>query len=339
MRLSIIIPVYNAAIFLPKCLDSILVQNLDFDDYEILIINDGSTDNSLIVANSYSKKYDHIKVCTKVNGGVGSARNKGLTLAKGDYVYFIDPDDYLAESVLKRIIEQAENNNLDILTFATKRTTNSSLFNSATKQMELELSPILNGENYIANNNYHNEVWWYIIKRAYLKKSTISFIEGRWMEDAILTAKLFLKANTIAHLPIDAHRHLIIEGSAMTNREPSHYLKVIDDNRNAALVFESMIQNLLKSNANPKCIKRLRTRQQSFIFFLMVRMLKSTISFKQVKNTISEISYTNAYPLNAFPGNDYTGKRYALLTRLFNSKQVFYIMFSLFNPIFKKTKS
>lgn len=339
MRLSIIIPVYNAAKFLPKCLDSILVQDLDFADYEILIINDGSTDDSLTIANSYSSNYGHVKVSTKANGGVGSARNKGLSLAKGDYIYFIDPDDYLAEGVLRRIIEQAENNDLEILTFGTARTTNSKLFNSTTKEAKLELSPILNGENYIAKNYYHNEVWWYVIKRAFIEKSKINFIEGRWMEDAILTAKLFLKATTIAHFPIDAHRHLIIEGSAMTNRESSHYLKVIDDNRNAALVFESMIQNLLKSNADPKCIKRLRTRQQSFIFFLMVRMLKSTISFKQVKKTISEISNTNAYPLNAFPGDDYKGKRYALLTRLFNKKQVFYIMFSLFNPFFKKTKN
>ena len=104
MRLSIIIPVYNADKFLSICLDSLLAQDISQRDYEVLIINDGSKDNSLSIANSYSDKHTFIKVHTKVNGGVGSARNFGLSVAKGAYVYFIDPDDYLSEDVLKTII-------------------------------------------------------------------------------------------------------------------------------------------------------------------------------------------------------------------------------------------
>ena len=298
MRLSIIIPVYNAAQFLSICLDSLLVQDINFTNYEILIINDGSTDNSLLIANSYRDKHTHIKVYTKENGGVGSARNKGLSLSKGTYVYFIDPDDYLAKDVLKTIIEQAEKNELDILTFISQSTTDSSLYHSAPDKAGLELSTILNGEDYIANHNYKNEVWWYVIKREFIEETKIKFIEDRWMEDAILTAKLLLKAHAMAHIPLDAHRHLIVEGSAMTNKEPSHYLRVIDDNRNAAMVFESLIEDLQKKNVNSECIKRLRTRQQSFVFFLMVRMLKSAISFSKAKKVIEDLSITNVVCLS-----------------------------------------
>ncbi|BAO77198.1 glycosyltransferase [Winogradskyella sp. PG-2] len=338
MRLSIIIPVYNVVKFLPRCLDSILEQDIASDDYEILIIDDGSTDNSFDIANAYSKKYANLKVHSKKNGGVGTARNLGVSYSKGNYIYFIDPDDYLAKDVLKTLLEKIESNDLDIMTFISKRTTDQTLQHSETKKPELGLSSILNGESYIAENNYKNEVWWYIIKREFLLDSKIKFIEGRWMEDAILTARLFLKANRMAHFSIDAHRHLIIEGSAMRNKEPSHYIKVIDDNKNAALVFETLIQSLIKKNANSSCIKRLKTRQQSFIFFLMVRMLKSTINLKQVKTTIYEISKTNAYPLNIFPGNDYQGIRYTLLTRLFNHKRAYYFIFRFFNPILKNKK-
>ena len=336
MRLSIIIPVYNVVKFLSLCLDSLLNQDINSTDYEILIINDGSTDDSLLVANSYSNKHAHIKVHTKVNGGVGSARNKGITLAKGNYVYFIDPDDYLAKNVLKTILEQAENNKLDILTFISQSITDSSLYHSSSSKTGLELSNISNGENYIANHFYQNEVWWYVIKREFIEETKIKFIEGRWMEDAIFTAKLFLKADSMAYIPIDAHRHLIIEGSAMTNKEPSHYLKVIDDNKNAAMVFESLIKDLEQRNVNSECVNRLKIRQQSFVFFLMVRMLKSTISLTQAKKAIEDISInTDAYPLNAFPSNDYRGISYSVLTKLFNNKQTFYLLFRLFNPFLK----
>jgi len=336
MRLSIIMPVYNAAKFLSICIDSLLNQDIDSADYEVLVINDGSTDSSLSIANLYSDKYTNIKVYTKTNGGVGSARNKGLSLAKGTYVYFIDPDDYLAPDVLKMLIDSAEENKLDVLTFTSKSTSDSSLYNSAPKTNNLKISAIYSGVDYIANYKYQNEVWWYIIRRASIEETEIRFIEGRWMEDAIFTTQLFLKTNIMAHLPLDVHRHLIVEGSAMTSKEIEHYLRVIDDNRNAAIVFESLIKRLEQKGANPKCIKRLKTRQQSFVFFMMVRMLKSTISIAQVKKVMDELSITNAYPLNSFFGSDYNGLAYSILVKLFNRKRLFYLLFKISNPILKK---
>lgn len=335
MKLSIIIPLYNSGKFLPVCLESLFHQDINEEEYEILIINDGSTDNSLDIATDFSKKYANVFVHGKVNGGVGSARNMGMSFAKGEYIYFIDPDDYLAPNVLNTLLEASKTNSLDILTFISKQTTDSKLYHKSPEVLGVSLSNANNGIDYIANFRYQNEVWWYLIKRSFIEETKIQFIEDRWMEDAIITAQLFLKANRMAHLPIDAHRHLIIEGSAMTSKEPSHYLKVIDDNRNAAIVFETLINGLEKTKANPLCIERLRTRQQSFVFFMMVRMLKSTISIDQVKSTIEELSLTKAYPLNSFPGVDYKGISYTILSGMFNSKRRFYFLFKLFNPILR----
>jgi glycosyltransferase involved in cell wall biosynthesis len=80
MKLSVIIPVYNAGKFLSTCLDSLLSQDIEISDYEILIINDGSKDNSLFIARTYSDKYKHIKVYSQENNGVGSASNKGTSI-------------------------------------------------------------------------------------------------------------------------------------------------------------------------------------------------------------------------------------------------------------------
>ena len=113
MLLSIIIPIYNAENFINKILDSILIRN--FKDYEIILINDGSTDKSGIICDKYAKIDDRIVVLHKENGGVSSARNKGLDIAKGDYIAFVDPDDYIEPNMYKEMIQIAVSKEIDIV--------------------------------------------------------------------------------------------------------------------------------------------------------------------------------------------------------------------------------
>ena len=91
--ISIIVPIYNVELYLEKCIESIINQT--YKDIEVILINDGSTDKSGIICDKYAKIDDRIIVLHKENGGVSSARNKGLDIAKGDYIAFVDPDDYI----------------------------------------------------------------------------------------------------------------------------------------------------------------------------------------------------------------------------------------------------
>lgn len=338
MSLSIIIPVYNVEKYISICLDSLLNQNLNHADYEIIIINDGSTDSSLQIANTYKLNHSNISIHSQKNSGVGAARNKGVSIAKGDYIYFIDPDDYLASDVLNELIGIAKEYDLDILTFESQITTLSNLNVSKSGLGYSTDLPLLDGIAYIANNTFRNEVWWYFIKKEFLVESEVKFIEGRWMEDAIFTATLFLKASSMLYVPIDAHRHVIVPGSAMTSREASHYLKVIYDNANAATVYKSLIENIKNENVKEiKCVKRLKTRQQSFVFFMMVRMLKSNIKLAEIKNVIESAERSGAYPLTSFIGDDYNKLSYKILTTVFNNKYLYYACFRFFNPIFNSS--
>ncbi|WP_339893594.1 glycosyltransferase [uncultured Algibacter sp.] len=337
MKLSIIIPVYNVEKYIARCLDSLVNQDLAENDYEILVVNDGSRDNSVDIAKKYAIKYANLKVITQINRGVGSARNKGISLAKGKYIYFIDPDDYIAKNSLLLLLDYSERNDLDILTFLSEKTLSPDMLESKTKEKEGLNIKIVTGIEYIANNYYKNEVWWYFIKRDFLKKLGFKFIEGRWMEDAIFTAEIFVKAERVSNVSIDVHRHAVTPQSAMTNKEPSHYLRVIRDNANAAEVFKSIIGSI--DTLSPKgnlCIKRLITRQQSFVFFMMIRMLKSTITLKEIKSTLNNLKKVSAYPLNSFISEDYNKTSYAILVKLFNIKPVFYLIFIIFNPILKR---
>lgn len=343
MRLSIVIPVYNVEKYIAECLESVLNQGMRNEDYEVIIVIDGSTDDSFKIAQSYAKANDHINIIEKENGGLSSARNCGLDHAKGEYIYFLDSDDYLLPNSLCQLVDTCELHNLDILTFVSRSFSLLPLRNELiSKKMNLEVSSadkpfssIVTGENYVATLKYRSEAWSYLTKREFLVNSGIRFEEGRYLEDVIFSIKLFLEAKRMAHLKLDSHRYRIASGSIMTGKKPSHYNKVIRDMQHAVLGFEPVLKTLENKNANPDCIARVKERQQSVLFFSMIRMFKSTMSFNEVKLRMTEMMSTNAYPLNSFTRKDYNGINYKILSTLFRTKHRFYFFFLLINPILK----
>lgn len=111
-RLSIIIPVYNAESYLARCLDSIFEQS--FTSYEVILVDDGSTDSSPLICDRYSSTDPRFRTVHKKNGGVGSARNAGINLAKGEYIVFVDADDALLPEALERMMEEVAGEDLVI---------------------------------------------------------------------------------------------------------------------------------------------------------------------------------------------------------------------------------
>lgn len=115
MKLSIIVPAFNVQKYIAACLDSLLDQNMDPSDYEIIVINDGSPDNSGQIARAYAQKHSNIIVRDQDNGGVSVARSHGLDLAKGEYIAFVDPDDTLHPNSMLPILKRADDEMLEIL--------------------------------------------------------------------------------------------------------------------------------------------------------------------------------------------------------------------------------
>ena len=101
--LTVVIPVYNVEKYLKRCVESVLVQ--EWHNYDILLVDDGSTDSSPQICDDYVKAYDFISVIHKENGGLSEARNTGISHAKGDYVYFTDSDDWLEPQTFKELAE------------------------------------------------------------------------------------------------------------------------------------------------------------------------------------------------------------------------------------------
>ena len=111
--ISVIIPIYNVGEYLTRCLSSVGYQS--FKDYEVIMVDDGSTDNSPQIAEEFAKKYSNFKLVHNTEKGVASARNLGISLAKGDYIAFVDSDDYIDVNYLKYLYSSAKRNKADVV--------------------------------------------------------------------------------------------------------------------------------------------------------------------------------------------------------------------------------
>lgn len=185
MKLSVIVPCYNVSNYLEECVGSIVSQNIN--SMEILIINDGSTDNTLEIAQRLEHKYSQIKVINQPNGGLGNARNTGVSHARGDYLTFVDSDDIVAKDAYKKMLSIIEKSNSDFIIGNVIR------FNSK-REFPSVLHQRIFTENFIGVNVHtHHELlydttaWNKIFRMNFWKKHAFSFPEKMLFEDIPVT--------------------------------------------------------------------------------------------------------------------------------------------------------
>lgn len=183
-KLSIIIPIYNAEKDLTRCLESILYQCRD--EYEILLINDGSTDNSLELALQYEKEYpEWIRVVSQENRGVAFTRNRGIEEAKGTYIMFMDNDDYLDDQYFEHFLETIERKNADIVMGGYKRVNSDKIM--------FQVTPV--------NSTWYPFIlvtaWAKIYRTDYLRKNNVQFLRYGLGEDIYFSLVAYSKTKRI----------------------------------------------------------------------------------------------------------------------------------------------
>ncbi len=194
--ISIIIPVYNVEKYLRRCLDSILAQS--YEDIEIILIDDGSTDTSPQICDEYKKLDERVVVVHKCNGGVVSARNKGLEIAKGDYIGFIDSDDYVAEDMFQYLMQIQQETDADICCCGICRryTKYNKSYNTISIDGIAEFSKEEALYRFQLNNYIGVTVWNKIFKRDIVK--SIKFEKYKRLDDARFVCKAILNSEKIA---------------------------------------------------------------------------------------------------------------------------------------------
>lgn len=204
MKVSVIVPVYNTEKYLEKCLDSLVNQN--FKDYEVIVVNDESPDNSEKIIQEYEKKYSFLHSYKKKNGGLSDARNYGLKYAKGDYILFVDSDDYVDINMLKIMYNKAKEDDSDavVCNFIYKYDDNEVIGTSNLDYTEDLKKKLIIGPPMVWTKLYRKEV---------LKN--VSFTKGIYYEDLDFLPKVFKYINKISYVDDSLYYYYQREGSIM----------------------------------------------------------------------------------------------------------------------------
>ena len=235
MKLSFIVPVYKVALYLCKCVDSLLAQ--DYEDYEIILVDDGSPDACPQICDSYADIYDHIRVVHRENGGLSAARNTGIAAAKGEYICFVDSDDYWEKNVLGGLMEQIERERLDVLRFDYQNVrivdSRKSIVDSEYEVFEPNKSPkyvdvsteVVDGETYLNTRmSYACYATQYIVRREIVPL----FTKGIYFEDTEWTPRLLIKAKRVGSTQTIVYNYFWREGSITKTYNIEHVRKKVD---------------------------------------------------------------------------------------------------------------
>lgn len=221
MKISVIIPVYNSSTYLRKCLDSVVNQTLK--DIEIIVINDGSTDDSKNIIEEYSCKYKNIIFIDQENKGIGKTRNIGIKKATGEYITFVDSDDYIKENMLEEYYKYAKKHNFDLVigSYIKKINNKEIIFeNNKFKTGNVKTTPQI---LYLIEYG----PWAKLYKREMLINNNIYFDEKRKYEDMPFVSKALLKSKLIGQIT-EPYYYYIIHNNSETTTMDKRVFDILD---------------------------------------------------------------------------------------------------------------
>lgn len=302
IKLSFIVPVYNVAPYLRKCVDSLLAQ--DYDDYEIILVDDGSSDESGVICDEYAasslsaagtspfSEADHsiipIRVIHQVNAGLSSARNAGLKAAKGEYVCFVDSDDFWKQNVLAGLIELVEHEQLDVLRFDYQNINEKNEVynpNKSSRYIDKE-SSVVKGETYLNTRmGYACYAVMYIMRREIVPP----FTEGIHFEDVDWLPRMMLKAQRVNSTTLVVYNYLTRQGSI--TKTQGDVIKIRRNIEDKMTILKNY-SYLISQHPNCKWLQNMRSSMAEAAITTIAREL-----YSERKNYLQQLRELQVLPL------------------------------------------
>lgn len=215
VKVSVIVPVYNVEPYLDKCLSTLVSQTLE--DMEIIVVNDGATDNSQRIIEDYARKYPKIKAYIKKNGGLSDARNYGLQYASGEYIGYIDSDDYVETDMFELLYNKAKENDSDIVECNLRHTYPDMEDIEIGKKIQDKKEMLMFGRSVVWNKIY---------KREWLLNTGVIFPKGLVYEDVEFFLKLVPHIRRYSYVD-DASVHYVQRSSSINNMSSAKTLDIL----------------------------------------------------------------------------------------------------------------
>lgn len=311
-KVSVIIPVYNVEKYIDKCLNSVINQTLK--DIEIIIVNDGSPDNSQSIIDEYSRKDKRIISLIQENGRQGKARNNGLKHATGEYISFIDSDDYIESDMLEKMYNKAKEEDSDIVICSNyniyEATNGNEVIFIDEKLME---DSIDNKKNKLLNII---SPCCKIYKRSLIQNSNIFFMEKLYYEDLAFSIKSLVLSNKISYVNEPLYYYIIHEGSTMTSTNVIRNLDIIN-------AFEDIITFLKDKKMYKNYYSEIEFMAINNLYIsTIVRIIRSNVSKNEKKKIINKL-------LKYFYDNFNNYKKNKYLSTLNKNRKIIYILINL----------
>lgn len=323
VSLSFVVPMYNAAAHLERCVASLLGQGFGDGESEIILVNDGSTDGTEALARKLAAGSAAIRIVAQSNQGLSMARNAGLAVATGEYVWFVDSDDFILPGSARCLLARAKEHAVDVLTFEVSHVGPDGL-STLSFDPAKACQTVLGGHDYVAAYNYNNGAWLYLVRRVHLADTGLTFMPGRYCEDGMFTIALLSGAGRVAHYPSPAYAYVRNPQGITKTKSPAHYAKLAGDFLFAIAFIDDFLraQTLTRPlSANYRA--RVLSRRDSYALFLCIRLLRSSLGTQEIKAYYVMLCTRGWVPLRELSRAEYPGLRYALLLLIINSRSLF----------------
>ena len=288
-RISVVVPVYNVEQYLEKCVNSIINQT--YKNLEIILVDDGATDKSGKLCDELAKLDNRIMVYHKKNGGLSDARNYGLDKSTGDYIWFIDSDDWIDYSAIKTIFSELNQNpNLDILEFNYLRNLQGD--NHPDHYYSSIFTDLISGKEYIARYGYSICACDKVFSKKIIDHVNYKFPIGRYSEDNIFCLRMFLASDNVKKISNNLYYYRMREGSITTKKDESHLKKYFSD------IKKNMEEMVILTNKEDGKLKK---KIEEMCFFLACNILYSALvngnNITLFKELCKELKTLGFYPI------------------------------------------
>lgn len=327
VKISVVLPVYNVADYLKKCLDSLVNQT--FKDFEVICVNDGSTDLSLSILEGYALTDSRFKIITQENQGLSGARNTGIKKVKGEYVLFVDSDDWLEANALELLYKHVKGFDSDITMFKFKNYYEDSSEFGEGPFTNLE---VIDSSIYTHNFNYMDVLdiifkishapFNKLYKTSFLKEFDFNFLYGSYYEDLEFFYRVFLKAKKVSVLPEYLYYYRIRDQSISTSGDEGSF-----DIFNVLLTTK---QNLIDAGIFDKV-------KQEWLMFVVVNLkfvyLRLMVEFKNrfIDEMKKNYETFELGDVDNFNGWHYEDQSFYKAISISNNYEIFDLNFEKFN--------
>ena len=330
--LTYIVPLYNTEAYVLRCLQSIVSQGIDDGQYEVLVVDDGSTDGSHAVVEAFAQEHPQVRLLEQKNAGVSAARNLAMDNARGRYLQFVDSDDYLVDGVMAPLLRRAVDERLDVVLFNYRSVDMNGAALPVARDDNYPSTDVLTGPEYLSGHCMTPYVWRFLLRRDYLDGEGWRFDTSLIVcEDGALIARFLLNASRVVHDDTVAYCYVNRGDSAMHNPDPEHLRRRILSQVDSASSINTTISSYEAATGKnaPASVAGVRN---VYLYFAMTKALTCGC----VDEVLQRIRQAGLYPFPCVgPEANYYGSKWKIIHWLMMRPTLWRMLSSVYRKIKK----